>query len=118
MNEIFGESCLVSKTHTINIGTDSQEALVESSGTQSLTDLTVTLSLSRQSQSALSRSMCRPNAVYPQEPNAANPVQNPRYRKSAKERYFDQKIELKRKSSEEKAKFYAKIENFTTIRYE
>ncbi|XP_049316862.1 uncharacterized protein LOC125779539 [Bactrocera dorsalis] len=32
MDEIFGESCLVSNNHTSNIGTDLQEALVESSG--------------------------------------------------------------------------------------
>ncbi|XP_050338676.1 uncharacterized protein LOC126765103 [Bactrocera neohumeralis] len=31
MDEIFGESYLVSNNHTINIGTDPQEALVESS---------------------------------------------------------------------------------------
>ncbi|XP_039968072.1 uncharacterized protein LOC120779756 [Bactrocera tryoni] len=106
MNEIFGESCLVSNNHTINIGTEPQEALVEFSGKDS-TDFQTMLddmpSTSRQSQSALSRSICIPNAVYSQEPNSANPVPNRRYRKSAKERYFDKKIEQKRKSAEVKA---------------
>ncbi|XP_049315790.1 uncharacterized protein LOC125779189 [Bactrocera dorsalis] len=117
MDEIFGESCLVSNNHTLNIGTDPQEALVESSGKELLkdsTDFQTMLddmpSTSRQSRSALSRSICRPNAVNSQEPNAANPVPNRRYRKSAKDRYFDQKIEQKRKSSEVQAKFYANIE--------
>ncbi|XP_049308110.1 uncharacterized protein LOC125777388 [Bactrocera dorsalis] len=112
MDEIFGESCLVSNNHTLNIGTDPQKALVESSGKDS-TDFQTILddmpSTSGQSRSALSRSICRPNAVNSQEPNAANSVPNRRYRKSAKELYLKKKIEQKRKSAKVQAKFYANI---------
>uniref|UniRef100_A0A0K8UAM5 Uncharacterized protein n=2 Tax=Bactrocera latifrons TaxID=174628 RepID=A0A0K8UAM5_BACLA len=115
MDEIFGESFLVSNNHTINIGTDPQEPLIESSVNEFLkesTDFEAMLddmqSSSRQSRSALNRSMCTTTEVYPQEPNAANATP---YRKSARERYFEQKIELKRKSAEEKSKFFANIQS-------
>ncbi|XP_049307473.1 uncharacterized protein LOC115065811 [Bactrocera dorsalis] len=118
MDEIFSESCLVSNNHTINIGTDPQEALIESSVNQFLkesTDFEAILddmqSTSRQSRSALNSSMCTPNEAYPQDLNAANATPYPGYRKSAKERYFEQKMELKRKSAEEKANFYANIQS-------
>ncbi|XP_050322124.1 uncharacterized protein LOC126754201 [Bactrocera neohumeralis] len=117
MDDIFGESCLVSNNHTINIGTDSQAALIESSVNQCLkesTDFEEMLddmqSTSRQSRSALNRSMCTPTEVYPQEPNAANATPYAHYQKSARERYFEQKIELKRKRAEERSKFYANIQ--------
>ncbi|XP_018792161.1 PREDICTED: uncharacterized protein LOC108970905 [Bactrocera latifrons] len=85
--------CLVSSNHTIDIGTDPQEALELLTGSTDFEPMFDDMpSTSRQSQSALSRSMCRPNEVYPQEPKAANPIPNRRYRKSARERHFDQKI--------------------------
>ncbi|XP_011210908.2 uncharacterized protein LOC105231343 [Bactrocera dorsalis] len=118
MDEIFGESRLVSDNHSINIGTDPLETLIESSVNQLLkvsTDFEAMFddmsSTSRQSRSALNRSMCTPTEVYPQEPNTANANPYSRYRESTKERYFEGKIELKRKRAEEKAKFYANIQS-------
>ncbi|XP_054091508.1 uncharacterized protein LOC105219286 [Zeugodacus cucurbitae] len=106
MDDIFGDSSMVSVNHTINIGTDPQEALTETYVNKSLTEL-IEFSPTLEDEPSTSRQSRNVRQI--QEPHTVIASPSPRYRKSARERYFVKKLELKKRSVEEKEKFQAKM---------
>ncbi|XP_054085388.1 uncharacterized protein LOC128921526 [Zeugodacus cucurbitae] len=111
MDDIFCDSCMVSVNHTINIGTDPQKALTETYVNQSLTELTG-LSRTLEDVPSTSRQSRQDRHTTSQihEPHTVIASPSPRNRKSARERYFEKKLELKKSSVEEKDKFQANMQ--------
>ncbi|XP_017478503.1 PREDICTED: uncharacterized protein LOC108368219 [Rhagoletis zephyria] len=115
MDEVFGESCLVVNNHTINLGTDPQGTLIETCTIELLRDSTrvspipePSTSSQFQELSTSTQSLNTPTRSHNLQPST--PAASTRVRKTARDRYSENKLELKRRSCEEKEKFHADIQ--------